>query len=1453
MFRVTGSVVADPPLVELASVRATMSRLADATFVDVGCGTKDKTVALTADGFLCCFGGTVMERLVSLEASRGFALSVAGGIVAVAGAASTIRIFDPVTLEYKQTLPFPPSYGHMNDPNQFLSTFLTPPHPNEYAAAVAVRVVGTTHIVAVYADHTLVVFERPTGKVLRTFFFHHGPVTDVQVVGQVVGLDAPNRVQVSRASAAPEGTFVTCSEDKTVRFWNLDRHRKQPKPTAWFNPYCPELLHAVYASAASIHDDGTNEMAMSLQPVVPDQHNPKDTTEAPDGLKCLAVSDHTVAVGANDGSIHVVKLEWPSMPQHMLHRAHASAVQSVAYSPAGDLLASGGRDRLTHVHDGAQIRTKTLENHSGAVVAVEFTADGKRLISAGADHNLVFTQVSDHRIFRYNSFPVQGGKIHAMAVVENDYILTCVNTWVDVHTLISNKHVQTHHVGEHHRVALSPGAALVALGGSTHDKTIQIVDFHSGEVLAKAAGHGDAVTGLKFTLDGRRLLSSSNDGCIFVWRLSDDLQSALKAKLRPVVPSIALMESPPAPPVAPKGPEIGAPRDGVPEKPNAHSTAAGLSPPPPPPLMPPPPPTSKLPVPNKSQPPIKLPVAKAAVEDELNEWLAARNLQSKNVLSAKVEEVLAPVEAPPPDEGQVPAPLNKELVPNWARTFRQLEGLPNDEPNTVSMADGAGPSAAGGKWAAHATPDPLSAMKVEHSELTSHTTPVALSKAADLVPNWARTIRQPKSPKPTTSKDEPPLGLGKWGAHGIVDSIALCGDGSEDDDDDADALEMSETLYIKQSNGELHQVEVPLKPAALVPSSSWSLAHERELLNKKKKQQETANAVADMQAKLGLLGILKPKSKPAATTILDTKVDGNKLPPAQLELAKSPVHASIVAGYAAELAHEGRQCSDVGKTNPFKGGDTAPIASNANQPPASVPQSVDLSTQSHRHIAAKMDGSQPRDAPNQSVDLIPVDVSLSSFVQGHTEATPFAPSCGANTDRGRVNQSMGHSIDVSASLSHFLSGYEKPPPVPSSTSHGTSLPGAAATDGCSLQMSVDLTPVDASLSQFTAGYDPPTSLPPPRSTGSTIVQRSVEFPPTPVNMSLSHFVAGFHAPCATPPTTDANPSPSPTPSTQASADFTPVKMSLSHYVSGFHENSDHAPGTQPSLAPTPQQSVDLAAVQMSLSHFVSGFDNSTPDRLTSSPSVVPTTSHSADLTQVNMSLGHFVSGFARPPHELGAILPPTVKLMDLPRESSLATVGASSMANSIDLTTPVDASLGQFVGGYAHNNCAATPTEAAPHDHVRTSTETTSEPSVTSSRSDDDSDDALTKRSFSQYISGYQTSVDLVPGDISMSHPFESGCTALVTTDALPPPIQEDLSASNDAASRGKDHGQPDDAASQATEGLHRLNLADDLAAENLHVDATSSVDSANVPAKLKAIVRSLRFVCAWLARLDFM
>ena len=101
---------------------------------------------------------------------------------------------------------------------------------------------------------------------------------------------------------------------------------------------------------------------------------------------------------------------------------HISWVNSVTFSPDGQILASGSEDntiKLWRVSDGNLIRT--LTEHEWSVSSVTFSPDGQILASGSADNTIKLWRVSDGSLIR--TLMGHTGVVHSVSFSPDGQIL----------------------------------------------------------------------------------------------------------------------------------------------------------------------------------------------------------------------------------------------------------------------------------------------------------------------------------------------------------------------------------------------------------------------------------------------------------------------------------------------------------------------------------------------------------------------------------------------------------------------------------------------------------------------------------------------------------------------------------------------------------------------------------------------------------------------------------------------------------------------------------------------------------------------------------------------------------------------------------------------------------------------------------------------------------------------
>jgi WD40 repeat protein/tRNA A-37 threonylcarbamoyl transferase component Bud32 len=233
--------------------------------------------------------------------------------------------------------------------------------------------------------------------------------------------------------------------------------------------------------------------------------------------------------------------EWHYLKRHIhgelrTFRGHTAPLQDVAFSPNGQLLATGGNDRLVNLWDVRTGQIVRTIRSSGIVMCLAFSPDGKYLAGGNTEFDMtkpvsvMVWEVGSGTLIRNLKGHVSG--IGALAFRHDGQRLATVGSEAEENMLKvwdfpSGKERFTspaQNVG-FNAVAYSPDGRRLATGSGSFQWNnvrplpgeIQIRDGETGRVILHRSAHADAVTCVTFSPDGQYLASSSMDQTIKLW------------------------------------------------------------------------------------------------------------------------------------------------------------------------------------------------------------------------------------------------------------------------------------------------------------------------------------------------------------------------------------------------------------------------------------------------------------------------------------------------------------------------------------------------------------------------------------------------------------------------------------------------------------------------------------------------------------------------------------------------------------------------------------------------------------------------------------------------------------------------------------------------------------------------------------------------------------------------
>lgn len=499
------------------------------TFMDV-CALEEHIYALDSEGVFCVLNEQrKLEKWMDLKVSTAFTLQITSNHIICGCSEGIIRFFDTKTLHHITTLPKPPALGGYNIEKGSTKASVILSSPENYADVIALLMDEVRgKLTALYSDRTLFIWDiHDLEKVIvkRSFLNHNGTIYDIQTLEN---------------SSYEVTFFATGSIDQTIRIWNLlEDEKAMPNiPGLRKNLYSKNLTRILYLGDNFDHFKYKKEEAEAIT----DKQ-----------IRCLRCSHdgQYLAAGDLNGVLRIFSLITFAKIVDVV--SHDQEILCMDFTPENPLdvflLATGSRDRLIHIYNGGddfKLLT-TLEDHNSSISALQFAYHKAKnnilLMSCGVDKTLIFREYKAKEAKPFLQIHLEIDKMSKFFTMdlnhENNIAVLGQEKKLQLWSIDEMKFLKTIETKEEDKLTgkvlpldnlkISVDSSGTYIAVSNNDKIVRIRDFNTGNLVAKVTC-GDIITSLAFTQNSKYLITASSKGCIYIWKLSQEIKSTIEKK-----------------------------------------------------------------------------------------------------------------------------------------------------------------------------------------------------------------------------------------------------------------------------------------------------------------------------------------------------------------------------------------------------------------------------------------------------------------------------------------------------------------------------------------------------------------------------------------------------------------------------------------------------------------------------------------------------------------------------------------------------------------------------------------------------------------------------------------------------------------------------------------------------------------------------------------------------------
>lgn len=240
-----------------------------------------------------------------------------------------------------------------------------------------------------------------------------------------------------------------------------------------------------------------------------------------------------IAAAGNSAGVKVYR----ASTGRLLRSLGGRGADGVAYSPDGRFLLAPDRNEVRVYNAGNfRLRHDNRIRHSGEINSIDFTRNGRLVLTGAADQTVKISVVSNGQLLRTIRAARGEGSVKSVRLSPDGRLIATANSAENVVKIFDFNTGQLRRKLGHRSlveaVAFSPDGKYLATGsgggdnlprGETGLRIYRVSDFR---LLARVPGHTQGVEYIDFSPDGRHLVTASEDGTIKLWRLPSSRATA---------------------------------------------------------------------------------------------------------------------------------------------------------------------------------------------------------------------------------------------------------------------------------------------------------------------------------------------------------------------------------------------------------------------------------------------------------------------------------------------------------------------------------------------------------------------------------------------------------------------------------------------------------------------------------------------------------------------------------------------------------------------------------------------------------------------------------------------------------------------------------------------------------------------------------------------------------------